>query len=209
MLRHLPPSIPRQRQTGPLGRLARVALVMVFAGSLYSIVDGQGSARFRNPHILSEPSAWVLHVAMLIVFVVLVGTLASTLVAARLVFRVQVAAVVALLASWAVAAIVGTMAFGSFWGFPLADLVWWFDVLMLAVGVASTALAIGLGTPGCEIGVLRELAACFGRTPAPSIEGSPCFVGLHALDGWARRRAARSSPGESRRSSRRDYPAHG
>jgi hypothetical protein len=83
MLRHLPPSIRRQRQTGPLGRLARLGLFTLFAVSLYSIVDGQGSARFRNPHILSEPSAWLLHVTMLIVFVVLVGTLAAALVAGR------------------------------------------------------------------------------------------------------------------------------
>jgi hypothetical protein len=170
---------------------------MVFAGSLYSIVDGQGSARFRNPHILSEPSAWFLHLTMLIVFVVLVGTLASTLVGTQRVFRVQVAALVALLGSCAVAAIVGSMDFGSFWGFPLADLVWWFDMLMLAVGLTSTALATVLGTPGCEIGVLRELAACFRCTPALSADGSPCIVGLHALDGWERRRAARSSRGES------------
>jgi hypothetical protein len=170
---------------------------MVFAGSLYSIVDGQGSARFRNPHILSEPSAWIVHLTMLIVFVVLVGTLASTLVAARRVFRIQVAAVAALVGGCAIAAIVGNMAFGSFWGFPLADLVWWFDVLMLAVGLASTALATVLGTSGCEIGVFRELAAWFRGTPALSAEGTPCIVGLHALDRWERRRAARSSPGES------------
>jgi hypothetical protein len=198
MLLQLRPNVaPGQYRTGPLGRLARVGLAMVYAGSLYSVVDGQGSARFRNPHILSEPSAWLLHVTMLIVFVVLVGTLASTLVRARLVFRVQVAAVVALICSCAVAAIVGKMAFGSFWGFPLADLVWWFDVLMLAVGLASTALAIGLGTPGCEIGVLRELAARFPHTPAPSAEGSACIVGLRALDRWERHRRAPSSPGES------------
>jgi hypothetical protein len=66
----------------------------------------------------------------------------------------------------AVAAIVGNTAFGSFWGFPLADLVWWFDVLMLAVGLASTSLATVPGTPGCEIGVLRELPACLRGTPA-------------------------------------------
>jgi hypothetical protein len=169
---------------------------MVLAGSLYSIVDGQGSARFRNPHILSEPSAWLLHVTMLIVFVVLVGTLASTLVGARRVWRVQIAAVAALLGSCALAAIVGELAFGSLWGFPLADFVWWFDVLMLVVGLGSATLAAVLGTPGCEIGVMREVAAWFGHKPAPIAEVSPCIVGLHALDRWERRRTARQS-GES------------
>jgi hypothetical protein len=191
MLLQLPPSMaPSQRRTGPLGRLARLGLLVVFAGSLYSIVDGQGSARFRNPHILTEPSAWFLHVTMLVVFVVLVGTIASTLTGTRLVFRVQIAAVAALLGSCVVAAIVGQLAFGSLWGFPLADLVWWFDVVMLGTGLASTALAIVLGTPGCEIGVLGEMAACFRRTPAPSADPSPCILGLHALDEWERRRSA-------------------
>lgn len=198
MLPQVPPNTTSgQRRTGPLGRLARVGLFIVFAGSLYSIVYGQGSARFRNPHILSEPSAWLLHVTMLIVFVVVVGTLVSGLVGTRRVLRVQIAAIAALVAGCAVAAIVGQLAFGSLWGFPLADLVWWFDVLMLAVGLASTALATVLGTPGCEIGVLVELAARFRLTPAPSLEGSRCVVGLHALDSWERRRAARPSPGES------------
>jgi len=188
---------PGQRRTGPLGRLARLGLLVVFAGSLYSIVDGQGSARFRNPHILTEPSAWFLHVTMLMVFVVLVGTIASTIVGTWLVFRVQIAAVVALLGSCVVAAIVGQLAFGSLWGFPLADLVWWFDVVMLAVGLVSTALAIVLGTPGCEIGVLGELAASLRGTPAPRADPSPCILGLDALDGWERRRTAPRSAGDS------------
>jgi hypothetical protein len=199
MLLHPPPSMaPGQRRTGALGRLARLGLFVVFAGGLYSIVDEHGSARFRNPHILSEPSAWFLHVMMLIVFVVVVGTIASTVVGARLVVRVQIAAVAALVGGSLLAAVVGQLAFGSVWGFPLADLVWWFDVVMLAVGMASTALAMVLGTPGCEIGVLRELAACFRRGPGPSPDPSPCVLGLHALDEWERRRTAPRSAADSR-----------
>src|SRR6266849_2416313 len=105
MLVQLPPSAaPGDRRTGTLGRLARLVLLVVFAGSLYSIVDGHGSARFRNPHILTEPSAWFLHVTMLMVFVILAGTIASTIVGTRAVFRVQIAAVGTLLSSWVVAA---------------------------------------------------------------------------------------------------------
>jgi hypothetical protein len=198
MLLQLPPSVARgQRRTGPLGRLARLGLCIVFAASLYSIVDGPGSARFRNPHILTEPSAWFLHVTMLLVFIVLVGTIASTLAGTRVVFRVQIAAVTAFLGCCVVAAVVGQLVYGSVWGFPLADLVWWFDVVMLAVGLASTALAIVLGTPGCEIGVLGELAASLLGTPAPSADPSPCILGLDALDGWERRRTAPRSAGDS------------
>jgi hypothetical protein len=173
--------------------LARFGLLTIFAGSLYSIVDGSGSARFRNPHILTEPSAWLLHGTMLIVFVILVGTIASVLGHGLLVRRVQIAGLALVITGGVIAAIIGEVASGSIWGFPLADLVWWFDVVMLAVGLGSTALAILLGTPGCEIGVLREVAMCFRRTPAPTADpdASPCIFGLHALDDWERRRRGR------------------
>lgn len=190
-------SMPGHQRTGPLGRLARLALLGVFGGSLYSIADRSGSARFRNPHILTEPSAWLLHVMMLILFVVLVGMIASVLMDARLVRRTQIGAVAGLLGTGTVAAIIGQAAVGTVWGFPLADLVWWFDVVMLAVGFVSTVLAVVLGTPGCEIGVLAKLVACLRRTPPPSTDAAPCIVGLHALDDWERRRTARGRPGDS------------
>lgn len=196
----LPPPLSTLRgyhRTGPLGRLARVALLAIFAGTLYSIVDGPGSARFRNPHILTEPSAGFLHIMMLIEFVIVVGAIASTLGDARRVVFSQIGAVGGLVGSGVVAAIIGQAAFGSVWGFPLADLVWWFDVLMLAVCCASTALAIVLGTPGCEIDVLRILVARFRRTQPPGADTSACILGLHALDGWERRRTALSRSGDS------------
>ena len=175
-----------RHRTGPLGRLARLGLSAAFAGSLYSIVDRSGSARFRNPHILTEPSAWLLHVTMLIVFVVLVGTIASTTGRAHLMRRIQIMAVAGLLGIGAVAAVIGQAASGVVWGFPLADLVWWFDVVMLALGFASAVLAVVLGTPGCEMGVLQDLVACLRRRPS-SADAAPCVVGLHALDAWEHR----------------------
>jgi hypothetical protein len=181
------------RRTGWIGRLARLGLLAIFAGTLYSIVDGSGSARFRNPHILTEPSAWFLHVMMLFVFIVLAGTIAATVRGARLVRRTEMWAIAALVGTGVVAAMVGQLAFGSVWGFPLADLVWWFDTLMLVVGFASTALAIVIGTPGCEFSALSEVLACFRRTPAPSVAASPCILGLHVLDEWERRRSDRRS----------------
>lgn len=123
LLRDVARSIPGGRRTRWLGRVARLALLAIFAGSLYSIVDGSGSARFRNPHILTEPSAWILHITMLIVFVILVGTVTSTLVAAPLVRRIQVLAVATLVGSAMLAALIGQVADGSVWGFPLADFV--------------------------------------------------------------------------------------
>src|SRR5215472_13512882 len=70
-------------RTGPLGRVARLVLAMIFAASLWSIVGPEGSARFRNAHILTEPSAWLLHALMAVIFVLFVGALAQTLVGPR------------------------------------------------------------------------------------------------------------------------------
>jgi hypothetical protein len=46
-------------RTGPIGRLARLVLAGAFLLTLLAIVDSRGSARFRNAHILTEPSAWL------------------------------------------------------------------------------------------------------------------------------------------------------
>jgi len=60
--------LPARVRTGPVGRLARLSLAAVYAASLLSIVDRRGSAHFRNPHILTEPLAWLLHLVMLTPF---------------------------------------------------------------------------------------------------------------------------------------------
>jgi hypothetical protein len=166
-------------KTGPVGRSVRFCLLVVFAATLVSIVDASGSARFRNPHILTEPSAWLLHGLMLVVFVALSGTLAP----AHDARPVQLTAGLALAVVVAVAATVGQSAYGAWWGFPLADLVWCFDVLMLGLEVATTAVAIILGTPGCELGVLLKLLPHAPASPATS----HCVIGLHALDAWEAR----------------------
>jgi hypothetical protein len=87
--------------------------------------------------------------------------------------------------------VVGLVFYGSVWGFPLADLVWWFDVLMLAEGLIACTLAVVLGTPGCEIGVWPELTARLrGRRSAPA-NGLACVVGLHFVDRWESRHRLR------------------
>jgi hypothetical protein len=177
------------RRTGPVGKLARLALAALFAYPLLSILGPGGSSRFRNPHILSEPSAWVLHILMLTIFVILVGALAATLAGQSARRPWQVAALLGAAVVVAVAGGIGLVDRASFWGFPLADVVWWFDVLMLIEQVAATLLAIALGTPGCEIGVWPALIAR-ARGDAPSAEdGLACIVGLHLIDGWEARRA--------------------
>lgn len=178
-------------RTGPVGRLARLGFAAAYGATFLSIVDWRGSARFRNPHILSEPTAWFLHLLMFISFLILVGALATTWAGPAAKRRFQVGAFVASATAVAVAALIGLATRGTTWGFPLADLVWWFDVLMLSEGLVALLLAIILGTPGCEIGVWSELLArARGGEPETNV-GLACVVGLHVLDAWeARSRVA-------------------
>src|SRR5256885_16284448 len=76
-------------RTGPVGRLVRLGFAAAAALTMASIVDSRGSARFRNPHILSEPSAWFLHLLMLVIFVLIVGAVAAALLGNRLAWRVE------------------------------------------------------------------------------------------------------------------------
>jgi hypothetical protein len=184
------PLLARVR-TGPVGRLARLALAALYTASLLSIVDRRGSAHFRNPHILTEPLPWLLHVVMFTTFVLLIGALASTLAGTGARTRWQLRSLIACVLTVAAAAVIGLVTRGSAWGFPLADLVWWFDVLMLIEGLVATLLAIAVGTPGCEIGVWPELLMPARWGTAKSEEGLACIVGLHLIDRWEAHRGTK------------------
>lgn len=175
-------------RTGPVGRIVRLAFVALLVLTLVSIVSSQGSARFRNPHILSEPSAWFLHAVMFLIFVLTVGVVASSLAGHRAARRAQVAAVVAAAAAVVLAGAVGLALRGSVWGFPLADLVWYFDVSMATIELLAFLLAIALGTPGCELGVWQELLARAGGRPFNRTDGLACIVGIHLIDRWEEHR---------------------
>jgi len=180
-------------RTGPIGRLARLALAGVFVLTFLSFVGPEGSARFRNPHILGEPLAWFLHLTMLAVFIILVGALAQSFAGPEARRLWQVRAFVALIATVAIAAVIGKITQGSFWGLPLADLVWWFDVLIVVEQFVALVLAVALGMPGCEIGVWSQLLAKLGRGTAKSEDTLACIVGLHLLDAWEARRKLAAS----------------
>ena len=187
------PSAASAVRTGPLGRLVRLVLAAAAGLFLASIVDQGGVVGFRSPSILTEPSVWVLDAAMLAAFVHLVGRLAAVLAGERAARRWQRGALVGLAAALGGAALVGQAVFGAVWGFPLADLVWAFDVVMLLETIVAALLASALGTPGCEVGVWPELLArARGQRPAPAA-GLACPVGLHLLDAWEARRRARGA----------------
>lgn len=184
----------RIRRTGPVGRLARLALAGAFAYPLFTFLGPGWSARFRNPHILSEASAWLIHLLMLLTFVILVGALAAALFGPRARIRWQVGASVAALVVVLVAGAVGLVLHSSFWGFPLADAVWWFDVVMLVEQIAALLLAVMLGMPGCEVGVWPYLITRVRGGDTTTETGLACVVGLHLLDRWEANRATAVSP---------------
>jgi len=177
-------------RTGLVGRLVRLGLAITAALTLTSIVDSHGSARFRNPHILTEPSAWFLHALMLIVFVLIVGAVSAAVLGDRVARRFQVASIVAIAGTVIVAGALGYSRSGSVWGFPLADLVWYFDVFVLTAEFIAFILAVILGTPGCEIGVWPDLISRAGERAGPT-EGLVCIVGLHLIDHFEAQRRHR------------------
>lgn len=184
-------------RTGPIGRLARLVLAAAMGLSLSSILDEGGAVGFRNPSVLTEPSVWLLDAVMLALFVHLVGRLAAVMVGEGVARRWRFGALVGLAVMMTVAALVGRLFSSALWGFPLADLVWAFDIVMLPETIVALLLAIALGTPGCEIGMWPELIAhARGEHAAPS-SGPACVIGLHLLDELeARRRptARRTDP---------------
>ena len=179
---------PDNTRTGPVGRIVRLGFASAAALTVASIVDARGSARFRNPHILTEPSAWFLHGLMLTVLVLLVGAVSAGLVGDRVARRAQVASIVAIVVAVGVAGALGYRSHGSVWGFPLSDLVWYFDVFVLAAEVAAFIGAVVLGTPGCEIGVWPELISRPRGEKAGQMEGLACIVGIHLIDRWEAQR---------------------
>jgi hypothetical protein len=185
------PVVAASQRTGPLGRLARLILAIVFAATLWSIVGPDGSARFRNAHILTEPSAWLLHALMAVIYILLIGALAQAAWGGRSARRAQLIAAVVLGGSLGITGLIGQFVYGAVLGFPLADLVWWFDVALLTEQVVALILAIVLGMPGCEIGVWAELIARRRGTRSSTVDGLACIVGLHLLDRWEMQRSTR------------------
>ena len=122
---------------------------------------------------------------MAVIYILLIGALAQALWGVRSVQRAQLIAAAVLGGSLGITGLIGQSGYGAAWGFPLADLVWWFDVAMLTEQVVALILAIVLGTPGCEIGVWAELIARRARgTRSSTVDGLGCIVGLHLLDQW-------------------------
>jgi hypothetical protein len=187
-------AVPR---AGPVGRFARLLIALAVALALFSIADQGGPASFRDPSNLTEPITWVLHGAMLVVFVLLVGQLVGAALDSGAVRRWQLGALIALALLLAAAAVTAWIASGEVWASPLSDLVWGFDALMLVETIVALLLAIALGTPGCEVGVWPELIGRLRSEDSAPSTWPICVLGLHFVDEWearhARARGAKSA----------------
>jgi hypothetical protein len=191
-------SVPFPR-TGPVGRFARLLIAVAMSLALYSIADQGGPASFRDPSNLTEPITWVLHGAMLIIFVLLVGQLAGAMAGPAAVRRWQRRALIGLAVLLAGGAATAWVASGSVWASPLPELVWGFDAAMLIETIVALLLAIALGTPGCEVGVWPDLIGRFRGERVAASTRPICVIGLHFIDEWEAHRAGARSSGESAR----------
>jgi hypothetical protein len=178
----------RITRTGPVGRLARVLLLVAPVFSLVSIADQGGVVAFRGLSILDEFGVWLITTVTIVLFVHLVGELVRALAGDPVALRARILASLGLAMAIAVAAAAGQVASGDAWGYPLADLVWWFDVAMLGETIVALALAILIGTPGCEIGVWTELIYRARGEHARAARWVLCLVGLNLVDEWEARR---------------------
>jgi hypothetical protein len=179
-------SVPVPR-TGPVGRLARLLIALGVAYPLYSIADEGGPTSFRDSSNLTEPITWALHVVMLVIFVLLTGQLAVAIAGPAAVRRWQIRALVGLALVLGAGALTAWIASGEVWSSPLPELVWGFDAVMLVETIVALLLAIGLGTPGCEVGVWPELIGRLRGGEAVSTRPI-CILGLHFVDEWEARR---------------------
>jgi hypothetical protein len=183
-------SLPAPR-TGPLGRLARLLVALGVTYPLYSIADQGGPTSFRDSSNLTEPITWALHVGMLVLFVLLAGQLAAAMAGPATVRRWQIGALAGLALVLGAGALTAWIASGDLWSSPLPELVWGFDALMLVETIVALLIAIGLGTPGCEVGVWPELIGQL-RGPDAALTTRPiCVIGLHFVDDWEARRRER------------------
>jgi hypothetical protein len=187
-------------RTGPIGRTARLVLAAVLSASLLSLLDQGGVVGFRNPSVPTEFSVWLLTAFMVAGLATLVGAIASA-DQRRSPWPWRLGTLALLATAAVAAAAIGQLTAGNVWGFPLADLVWWFDVVMLVQTVVALLIAIGIGTPGCEVGVWPALVARMRGGGWAPVAGPACVIGLHFVDTWEARR--HSADKESRAGSSR------
>lgn len=163
----------RVQRTGPVGRLARLVLAAAGAWLTYDLWIDR-TAVFENTGPLDEP--FLLALAAVVAYAVY--DLAKAAGWGRLVLAVLAAVAVALIG---IAWVTG----GPLWAPPLTWLLWGVAVAGLVSVTLLLLIAVIVGTPGCELGIVREVLV---RHRGDSHD-SPmfCLAGLRAIDAWERR----------------------
>jgi hypothetical protein len=128
---------------------------------------------------------------MLVLFVLLAGQLAAAMAGPATVRRWQIRALAGLALVLGAGALTAWIASGEVWSSPLPELVWGFDALMLVETIVALLIAIGLGTPGCEVGVWPELIGRLRGSDAALTTRPICVIGLHFVDDWEAHRRER------------------
>lgn len=175
-------------RTGPVGRTARglAATVLAVLVSLNLTTFAiHGPSRYRSPEVLTDLSVWLGTAILAAAFIDFAGRFAPGALGRQPPRKAKILTAMAIVAI--AAATAGLADHGSAWGFPLADVVWWFNNIMMAQIALSFAVAAAVGTPGCEQGVWQELR---GRDRRGGTEIYACVVGLHKLDAWEQRHQA-------------------
>ncbi len=173
-------------RTGPVSRIYRLGLAVLLGLSAYSLILA-GPGGFSQPDSAAEPGVWILTGFALFA----VRDAAATVLGARWGGR-ALAGMVALLAGAVIAALVGQ---GSLWAAPVTWLLYGLDLTFaLAIGTAMV-VSILVGTPGCELGAVRELVLRLqGRFDPRQVEAHACGAGFHQLDRWEARQPWRIRP---------------
>jgi hypothetical protein len=171
---------------GPVSRGYRFGLAVLLGLTAYSLILG-GPGGFSQPDTAKEPGVWIVTGFALFA----VRDAAATILRSRWGGR----AMVGMVALLAVAGAAALTVDGSLWAAPFTWLLYGLDLTFaVAIGMAML-VSIVVGTPGCELGAVRELVLRLqGRFDPGQVEAPACGGGLHQLDRWEARQPWRARP---------------
>lgn len=167
-------------RTGPISRVYRVMVALLLGWGVVGLVR-EGIAGFSEAPVPAQPVVWLMTgIALLAIHDAAQMWLAGR---GRL-------AVIVVIVGFATAGTVAVVGGGRIWGPPLTWLVYVVDVAFVGLVAAANLLSVVLGTPGCELGALSELAQRARGSYDPSARTAhSCSGGLNRLDRWETRLA--------------------
>jgi hypothetical protein len=162
-----------------VGRLVRFAFVVGIGSVVYGLWR-TGIADFSDSEILGQTGFWLIPGAVVYTLYNLPAQLVGPEWGRRVLLGFLTVALVA--------AVVAAITAGMPWASPFTWLVFLVELGTAAVVGLAMVLSTILGTPGCEYGALRELAARLRGVYYPGQdEALSCVVGLRRIDAWEAR----------------------